>query len=95
MNCVLFLTMESHFVDNCLGGQNKTQVVVKSDSKGHMEGNAHNLQGRKDLEESAPSIFPQTHTPRLAAKTKKILSFTLHALPDKESCSCYHTQRSA
>lgn len=45
MNCVLHLTMVAHFVDNCLGEENKTGTVVKSDMKGQMEGNVHNLHG--------------------------------------------------
>lgn len=37
--------MEAHFVDNCLGEENKTGAVVKSDTEGQMEGNVHNVYG--------------------------------------------------
>lgn len=38
MNRGLYLTMEADFVDNCLGEENKTEAVVKTDAKGQMEG---------------------------------------------------------
>lgn len=45
MNCGLHLTMVAHFVDNCLGEENKTGAVVKSDKKGKMGGNVHKPHG--------------------------------------------------
>lgn len=65
---MLYLIIESHFVDNCLGQQSKAGSVVKSDA------NVWKWTLRK--------VPPQSsHLPQLTAKTKQILSFTLHVQP--------------
>lgn len=87
MNCSLYLMSESHFVDNSLGEQSKTGLVAESDTKGQVEGDVHHLHGRKQTLRKRPP--PSSHSPQLSAKTKQILSFTLHVQP--EGGSCYHT----
>lgn len=79
MNCMLYLIIESHFVDNCLGQQSKTGSVVKSDTKGQVDGNVHILRVWKWTLRKVPP--PSSHPPQLTAKTKQILSFTLHVQP--------------
>lgn len=85
--------MEAHFVDNCLGEENKTWAVVKSDTEEQMEGNVHNVYGWKDFE--APPSSPNAHSAAHRKDKADFIIYTLHMQPDKESCSCYHTQRSA
>lgn len=76
---MLYLIIESHFVDNCLGQQSKAGSVVKSDTKGQVDGNMQILHVWKwTLRKVPPS---SSHLPQLTAKTKQILSFTLHVQP--------------
>lgn len=91
MNCGLYLMIESHFVGNCLGEQRKTGTVAESDPKGQVEGDVHHLHGCKQTLRKQPP--PSSHSPQLSAKTKQILSLTLHVQPDKKKKrrSCYHT----
>lgn len=89
MNCGLYLMIKSHFVDNCLGEQSKAGPVVESDTKGQVQGDVHHLHGCKQTLRKRP--LPSSYSPQLSAKTKQILSFTLHVQPDKGGRSCYHT----
>lgn len=98
MNCGLYLTMEADFVDNCLAEGNKTEAVVKIEAKGtDARGTCITCMGEETLSPPPPSLhLPQSHTLQLSAKTKQIFIIsTLHTQADKESCSCYRTQRSA
>lgn len=100
MNCGLYLTMEADFVDNCLAEGNKTEAVVKIEAKGtDARGTCITRMGEETLSPPLhllPLHLPQSHTLQLTAKTKQIFIIsTLHTQADKESCSCYRTQRSA
>lgn len=75
MNCGLHLTMEAHFVDNCLGEENKTGAVVNSEQKDRWKGMCITCMGKKTLR--PPPSCPNTHP---EAHRKDLADFIIYAL---------------